>query len=62
MDCYEHVGKRLKHDGNGKRQNKWKKWELEKNKEILTKRFFRKNRTFIGLAAENKEDYDELVA
>ena len=61
MDCYEHVGKRLAHAGNGKRQNQWKKWELEKDKIILTKRFFRTNRTFIGLAAEKKETYDELV-
>ena len=62
IDCYDNIRERLAQDGSGKRQNQWKKWELEKNEEILTKRVFRTNRTFIGLAAETKEEYDELVA
>ena len=62
IDCYDNIRERLAQDGSGKKQNQWKKWELEKNEEILTKRVFRTNRTFIGLAAETKEEYDELVA
>ena len=37
------------------------KWETEKDKRILTKTFFKTNRTFIGLAVETKHKYDELV-
>ena len=41
MDCYEKMTKKLAHNGNGKTQTQWKKWELEKDKRILTKIFFR---------------------
>lgn len=62
MDCYENMTERLAHDGNGKLQKQWKKWETEKDKQILTKTFFKTNRTFIGLGVESKEKYDELIA
>ena len=60
-DCYETITKRLAHNGNGKTQNQWKKWELEKNKRIVTKIFFRTNCIFIGLAVDKRQKYDELV-
>ena len=61
MDCYENMTERLANDGNGKEQRKWETWETEKDKQILTKTIFKTNRTFIGLAVETKQKYDELV-
>ena len=61
MDCYENITERLAKDGSGKEQRKWETWETEKDKQILTKTIFKTNRTFIGLAVETKQKYDELV-